>query len=92
LNTVNQRRISMYAIIICGLFMILVYHVGFGARYSLEQYGERPRQSIGTLTGFSNEGAYWFVGGMALLFALYGLGFVMGVKTRIDSDWVCWRL
>jgi hypothetical protein len=73
----------MYAIIICGLFMILVYHVGFGARYSLEQYGERPRQSIGTLTGFSNEGAYWFVGGMALLFALYGLGFVMGVKTSV---------
>lgn len=63
--------------------MSLVFYMGFGARYSLELYGERPRQSIGTLTGFSNEGAYWFVGGTALLFILYGLGYSTGVRASI---------
>jgi hypothetical protein len=83
LNLVNQRRISTYTLIICGLLLMMVYHFGFGARYSLEQYGERPRQSIGTLTTFSNEGAYWFVGSMALLFILYGWGFWAGMRASV---------
>ncbi|HUN05217.1 MAG TPA: hypothetical protein PLQ56_01390 [Aggregatilineales bacterium] len=83
MNLVNQRRISSYIIIICGLLLMTVYHIGFGARYSMEKYGERPRQSIGTLTTFSNEGAYWFVGSMALLFVLYGWGFWAAVRASV---------
>jgi len=74
------RRVYFYWIVICGLAIILLFHYGFASRYSLNEYGARPRQSIGTLTDFSNEGAYWYIGSMALLFVLYGLGYSKGIQ------------
>lgn len=64
----------------CGLAAGLLFHFAFAARYPLDLFGDRPRQSIGTLTRYSNEGAYWYIGGMAALFGVYALGFSLGLQ------------
>jgi hypothetical protein len=82
---------NFVGIAICGLAIGLLFHVAFASRYSLDQYGERYRQSIGTLTHFSNEGAYWYIGGMALLFAVYALGYRLIAQSHGGPSSSCWR-
>lgn len=66
----------MWGLLISGLLMGLTFYGAFVAPYSLMEHGERRRQSVGTLTGFSNEGAYLFIAGMILLFVAYALGYL----------------
>jgi hypothetical protein len=68
---VRPRTLSG-GLLLCGLLLALIWHLGFAAPYGLEAFGQRPRQSIGTLTGFSNAGAYLYIGAMAALFVLHG--------------------
>ena len=67
--------------------MFLTYHLGFAARYSLDEFGSRPRQTIGTLSEFSNEGAYVYIGSMIALFTLFALGYEFGVKPSIPVSY-----
>jgi hypothetical protein len=64
----------------CGLALAALYHAAFAQPYSLEQFGARPRQSIGTLTNFSNDAAYRYIGGMAALFVVYAVGLRLIVR------------
>ena len=75
MNISSNKRANFAGIAICGLVISLLFHFAFSSRYSLDQYGERHRQSIGNLTDYSNEGAYWYIGGMAALFTVYALGY-----------------
>ncbi len=70
-----RERLRLAGLVVCGFIIGLTLHSGFAARYSLADFGERRRQSIGTLTDFSNEGVYWYIFGMLLLFATYALGY-----------------
>lgn len=70
----TRHRRYLLLLLIAGLLLLLTFHLGFAARYSMAEYGHRPRQSIGTLTGFTNAGAYWYIGSMLVLFAGYGVG------------------
>ncbi len=61
-------------LIIAGVLLTLTYGFGFVQRYNLMDDGHRRRQSVGTLTLWSNEGAYIFITSMVLLFALFFAG------------------
>lgn len=81
-----QRSVQFSGLVICGLMMALVLHIGFAERYSLAEFGRRPRQSIGTLTRFSNEGAYWYIGGMIALFLCFAIGYWIISRTTGKLD------
>jgi hypothetical protein len=91
LNNLFSKRANFVGLAICGLVIGLSFHIAFASRYSLEQYGERHRQSIGTLTNFSNEGAYWFMGGMAVLFVAYALGYRLIARSSGSLSPSHWR-
>ncbi len=59
---------------LCGLALAAIFLAGFSAPYSLHDYGSRPRQSIGTLTGYANDAAFRYIGSMAALFGVYAIG------------------
>jgi len=59
---------------LCGLALATIFLAGFSAPYSLHDYGSRPRQSIGTLTGYANDAAFRYIGSMAALFGVYAIG------------------
>jgi hypothetical protein len=59
---------------LCGLALAAIFLAGFSVPYSLDNFGTRPRQSIGTLTGFSNAAAFGYIGSMAALFGVYAIG------------------
>lgn len=73
-TTTIWRALPIALLGLCGLALALLLHVGFAGRYSLAEYGGRARQSIATLTDFSNEAAYWYLGSMIGLFGIYALG------------------
>lgn len=79
----SRLRVHAGVLLLCGLLMFLTYHLGFAARYSLDEFGSRPRQTIGMLSEFSNEGAYVYIGSMIALFTLFALGYEFGVKPSI---------
>lgn len=62
--------------------MVMLYWLAFANQYPLSVFGTRPRQSIGTLTNFSNEAAYLYIGAMAALFALYGAALTVLARQR----------
>ena len=72
-----QRRplAALIGLILCGSAESLLFYFGFAKRYSLMQYGDFHRQSIGTLNQFSNDGALLYIFTFALLFACYWLGY-----------------
>jgi DNA-binding XRE family transcriptional regulator len=74
---VFQRRptFQFISLMLCGIAISLLFHFGFAARYSLDQFGSFPRQSIGALNQYSNEGALLYILTFVLLFACYGLGY-----------------
>lgn len=86
MNNLFNKRMNFVGLVLCGLVIGLSFHVAFASRYSLDQYGHRHRQSVGTLTYFSNEGAYWFIGGTALLFAAYALGYRFIAQSTASSS------
>src|SRR4051812_23146143 len=61
-------------LLVCGLLMCLIYYVAFTSRYGLGVYGDKPYQSVATLSKFSADGAFLYVGGFIALFALYWFG------------------
>ncbi len=92
LSFLVNERIRLIVLAVYGLLMGLAFHLAFVSRYNLAEQGERRRQSVGTLADFSNEGAYWFIGGMMLLFVLYALGYIMlnrsiGGTTSLYHRW-----
>ncbi len=72
-----QRRptLQVISLLLCGIAISLLFHFGFAARYSLNQFGNLPRQSIGTLNQYSNDGALLYILTFVLLFACYWLGY-----------------
>ncbi|NDJ62783.1 MAG: hypothetical protein GYB67_16795, partial [Chloroflexi bacterium] len=78
--SIRRHSIQLAVVAACGAAITLLFHYGFAARYSLAEFGDRHRQSFGTLTRYSNEGAYWFIGAIFALFVCYALGYWLGVK------------
>ena len=62
-------------LVIFGLIISLTFYGGFTARYRLQQFFNFPRQSIGTLNRYSNEGALIYSAAFGIVFATYGLGY-----------------
>ncbi len=93
-NNLIRSWVCLCWIVICALTITLLSHYGFASRYSLDQYGDRPRQSIGMLTDSSNEGAYWYIGSMVLLFTMYAFGYWKGVRSSVhfSSAYQRWAL
>ncbi|MBI1282422.1 MAG: helix-turn-helix domain-containing protein [Anaerolineaceae bacterium] len=83
----SQRRLtlSFFGLISCGIAISLLFYYGFADRYSLAKFGDLPRQSIGTLNHFSNEGAFLYILTFVLLFAAYGLGYRL--LRGLSSKW-----
>ncbi|MEP6988040.1 MAG: hypothetical protein ABI970_20730, partial [Chloroflexota bacterium] len=73
----SQRRLitPFIGLALCGIAASLIFYFGLAKRYSLMQFGDLPRQSIGTLNQYSNEGALLYILTFALLFACYWLGY-----------------
>ena len=80
-----RRQIAPFiGLILCGISASLLFYFGLAKRYSLAQYGGLPRQSIGTLNQYSNDGALLYIVTFALLFAAYWIGYrlIKGISQR----------
>jgi succinate dehydrogenase/fumarate reductase cytochrome b subunit len=66
---------SFFGLILLGLIISLVFHFCFASRYSLNQFGNRPWQTIGSLNRYSNEGALLYIAAFGIVFSTYWLGF-----------------
>lgn len=82
---------GLLGLVIAGLGIGLTFYFGFTERYSLMEHGHRRRQSIGTMTGFTNEAAYWYIGGFLLIFAAYALGYIALMHYSRNADRSAWR-
>ena len=80
----QRRPITSYVwLALCGVAASLIFYFGFAARYNLIVVGYRPRQSIGTLNQYSNEGALLYIVTFAALFAIYWLGYRIVKNTSL---------
>jgi len=87
ISMINQFRRYQGVLALLGATagMLALYWLAFGDRYSLNAFGDRPRQSLGTMTNFSNEAAYLYVGAMVVLFMLYGAALMVLARQRANA-------
>lgn len=74
-------------LVLCGLATIAIFFLGFTARYSLAEHGNKPMQSIATLNGMAASGAVIYVIACAVLFGLYWLGMRYGLGLAGHVQW-----
>lgn len=80
-----RRYAGVLALLGAAAGMVTLYWLAFGDRYPLSAFGDRPRQSIGTLANFSNESAYLYLFAMAALFVLYGAALAVLARQRTNG-------
>lgn len=81
----HRSKLFIVGLILSGLVIGITFYLAFTARYSLAEFGSRRRQSIGTLTNFSEEAIYIYVVAMLVLFAAYAVGYWLIQKMQINS-------
>src|SRR5258708_9677400 len=67
--------------------MCTIYYFAFTSRFALTDYGDRPYQSVATLSGYSAEGAFLYIGGFVALFGLYWFGLRRGLRPASWREW-----
>ncbi|MEO8391365.1 MAG: hypothetical protein ABI700_00095 [Chloroflexota bacterium] len=60
--------------------------MGFASRYSLNQFGNFPWQTIGTLNRYSSGGALLYIAAFGIVFGGYGLGHWLVKRTSRQDD------
>ena len=86
----------MIGMILLGLIISLTFYLAFVSRYDLGQFGNRPRQTIGSLNQYSNEGALLYITAFGVVFGAYGLGYLLLKPTvrkhRVTTTQYLWLL
>lgn len=71
----------LFGLALSGVMLAAIFYFGFTQPYSLAEFGDRQRQSIGTLSDFSKDAGLLFIVTMLALFVLYALGYWLTSQT-----------
>ncbi|MGD8759933.1 MAG: polyprenol phosphomannose-dependent alpha 1,6 mannosyltransferase MptB, partial [Anaerolineales bacterium] len=71
--------------------MAVVFLLVFTLPYSLAEHGDNPKQTIASIGERSFGTAALYLGGYAVLFGLYGLGYWLVCRRAALSSWPRWQ-
>jgi Helix-turn-helix len=77
---------SLFGLILLGSIVSLVFYFCFAARYSLNQFGYRPWQTIGFMNRYSSAGALLYIAAFGVVFSTYWLGYRLLKQTGLSPD------